>query len=237
MPGSLLHIADHFKGQFIIAPELMREKLDQVKAFVFDWDGVFNNGMKDENGSSPFSEVDSMGTNMLRLNHYLRTGKTPVTAIITGEKNKAAFSLAEREHFNAVYYGIRHKATALAHLCLTHHLAPGEVAYIFDDVLDFSVAAACGLRIMVQRTCTPLLSGFAVEHDLVDYLTASDGGRHAVREFSELMLGISGQYNETITHRMHYTETYQQYLKKRNEVPVSFYSRTETDTITPNAPL
>src|SRR5690606_36743845 len=133
MPGSLLHIADHFKGQFIIAPELMREKLDQVKAFVFDWDGVFNNGMKDENGSSPFSEVDSMGTHMLRLNHYLRTGKPPLPAIITGEKNKAAFSLAEREHFNAVYYGIRRKAAALAHLCLTHHLAPGEVAYIFDD--------------------------------------------------------------------------------------------------------
>ncbi len=237
MPGSLLHITEHFKGQFIAAPELLREKLFHIKAFVFDWDGVFNNGMKDESGSSTFSEVDAMGTNLLRFNHFLRAGKPPVTAIITGEHNKAAATLAQREHFDVVYYGIRHKATALAHLCLTHHLAPNEVAYIFDDVLDFSVAAACGLRIMVQRACSPLLSDFAVQQDLADYLTAASGGHHAIRESSELLCGISGHYTETITHRMHYTETYQEYLQKRNEAQVSFFSRTETDTITPNAPL
>jgi 3-deoxy-D-manno-octulosonate 8-phosphate phosphatase (KDO 8-P phosphatase) len=237
MHGSLLHITEQFNGQFIAAPELLREKLTNIKAFVFDWDGVFNDGMKDENGSSPFSEVDSMGTNLLRLNYYLRTGELPVTAVITGEKNKAAFTLASREHFDAVYYGIRHKATALAHVCLTHQITPEEVAFVFDDVLDFSVAAACGLRIMVKRSCTPLLSAFAIQQGLADYLTAADGSGHAVREFSELMIGISGHYEETITHRMHYTEKYQQYLQKRNTTPTSFYSRTETDTITPNHPL
>src|SRR5690606_10938202 len=97
MAGALNKIIEQFKGQVQTTPELLREKLSGVKAFVFDWDGVFNDGMKDEKGSSRFSEVDSMGTNLLRFNHFLRSGELPITAIISGEKNQAAFTLAERE--------------------------------------------------------------------------------------------------------------------------------------------
>src|SRR5580704_1165232 len=93
-----------FKGNFLEASFALAEKLAGVKAIVFDWDGVFNNGVKDENGSSSFSEVDAMGTNLFRFNHYMRTGKVPITAIISGESNKSSETLAKREHFDAVYY-------------------------------------------------------------------------------------------------------------------------------------
>ncbi len=236
MAGALNKIIEQFKGQFQTTPELLREKLSGVKAFVFDWDGVFNDGMKDEKGSSRFSEVDSMGTNLLRFNHFLRSGELPITAIISGEKNQAAFTLAEREHFDAVYFGIRNKATALAHLCLTHHIDPEEVAFFFDDVLDFAIASGCGLRMMVCRESTPLLSQYAIEHSLADYLTNADGASHAVRECTELLMGISGMYSETISNRVQFSETYQHYLEQRNHLSVAYYSRTESDTITPNFP-
>ena len=57
-----------FEGASGISPD----RLDKIKAFVFDWDGVFNNGAKDSEGASPFNEVDAMGTNLLRFNHHLR---------------------------------------------------------------------------------------------------------------------------------------------------------------------
>ena len=43
-------------------PELLR-RLARTKAVLFDWDGVFNDGFKDAEGGSPFSEVGSMGVN------------------------------------------------------------------------------------------------------------------------------------------------------------------------------
>src|SRR6478672_11836525 len=144
------HAASHFKGGFFVTPEILAERLHRIKAFVFDWDGVFNGGEKDAEGSSPFNEVDAMGTNLLRFNHHLRNNSQAVTAIITGENNKAAMAFARREHFNAVYCGIKYKAQALEHLNKTYGIMDGEVAFVFDDVLDFSVAASSGLRIMVK---------------------------------------------------------------------------------------
>jgi 3-deoxy-D-manno-octulosonate 8-phosphate phosphatase (KDO 8-P phosphatase) len=43
-------------------PELLR-RLARTKAVLFDWDGVFNDGFKDAEGGSSFSEVGGMGVN------------------------------------------------------------------------------------------------------------------------------------------------------------------------------
>jgi 3-deoxy-D-manno-octulosonate 8-phosphate phosphatase (KDO 8-P phosphatase) len=237
MADTLLHTAGHFKGRFLAEPEALREKLAGIRAYVFDWDGVFNDGKKDEGGSSPFSEVDAMGTNLLRFNHYLRTGTTPVTAIITGEHSAAAYALAQREHFHGVYYGVRYKAAALQHICKEHGLAPEEVAFVFDDVLDLSAAALCGLRVMVYRECNPLLLDFAAERGLADYITSVSGGAHAVREASELLTGISGLYRETIEQRMHFADNYRGYLRQRDQQQTLFYTAEGPDTIIPKQPL
>lgn len=217
-------IGDVFKGNFLAEPRVISKKLSRIKAFVFDWDGVFNNGIKDEGGSSAYNEIDAMGTNLLRLNHYLRTSEVPLVGIISGQQNKAAFELAKREHFNVIYYGALYKVDALMHFCNEHSLETYEVAYFFDDVLDLSVAQICGLRIMISRRCNPFLLEFVGENNLAEYLTAADGGNHAVREAVELLTGISGMYEETIEHRMQFSEIYQAYLKIRNVPQPVFYS-------------
>src|SRR6185312_9555036 len=146
MTNDLQQMKELFKGRFLMPLELIQARLFKIKAFVFDWDGVFNNGAKDENGSSPFSEVDSMGVNMLRFNYYLRMGHVPLTIVLSGEKNKAAFTLSNREHFNANYYNIKDKKKALTHICDTFHVKPHEIVFVFDDILDLSMAELCGLR-------------------------------------------------------------------------------------------
>ncbi len=52
------------KGLRVIGSEkeLLR-RLARTKAVLFDWDGVFNDGFKDAEGGSSFSEVGSMGVN------------------------------------------------------------------------------------------------------------------------------------------------------------------------------
>jgi 3-deoxy-D-manno-octulosonate 8-phosphate phosphatase (KDO 8-P phosphatase) len=216
-------VISHFKGNFITPAEEIAKKLSRIKAFVFDWDGVFNNGVKDENGTSSFSEIDAMGTNLIRFNHYLRNNDVPVVAIISGERNAMAWTLAKRESFHGVYSGIKFKTEALSHICEHHGIKPEEVCFVFDDVLDFSVAAAVGLRIMIPRACNPLLVEYAVQYKMVDYLTSCEGGNGAVREAVELLTGLSGKYNETIDNRMNFTETYRAYLEQRNMNMPAFY--------------
>ncbi|HXS35614.1 MAG TPA: hypothetical protein VN721_02850 [Flavipsychrobacter sp.] len=234
METDLHQIKDNFKGIFLATLPELQEKLAKIKAYVFDWDGVFNNGFKDENGSSPFSEVDAMGTNLLRFNHYLRTGNPPISIILSGEKNKASFTLADREHFHAVYFNVKNKKEALLHLCTTRNLSPNEVAFFFDDVLDLSFAEQCGLRVMVGRKANPLLIEFAKRNNLVDYITSVDGGNHAVRESIELLLGLSERYDDTICQRMFFTDGYQQYLKMRNHPSPLFYTESGPKIIEQN---
>jgi 3-deoxy-D-manno-octulosonate 8-phosphate phosphatase (KDO 8-P phosphatase) len=228
-------ISAFFKGEFVTAPEQLQEKLSKIRAYVFDWDGVFNNGQKDEKGSSPFSEVDSMGTNMLRFSHYLLQHVSPVVAVISGEKNKASFSLSTREHFNGAYYGIKNKTTALRHLCNHHNLKPEEVAFFFDDVLDLAIARECGVRIMVNRKANPLLIDYARRHGMVDYLTSVDGGNCAVREGVELLIGLPGNFDETMTERINFSEKYQAFIQLRNSAETLFYTVSE-NIITETAP-
>lgn len=221
------HAADitaFFKGRFITGLEALQQKLAGINAYVFDWDGVFNDGFKNDAGSSPYSEVDSMGTNLLRFSHYLRTQSNPVFAIISGEKNLAAFTLAKRENFHAVYFRIKHKADALNHLAATYGLKNEEIAFVFDDVLDLSAAKLAGLRIMVPHAATSRLIDFSLHNHLADYITGADGQQHAVREAAELMISLGNQYDATIQNRMDFSPLYQEYLAKRNAVTTSFFT-------------
>ncbi len=226
----------HFRGTFITAPNVLQQKLQQIKTIIFDWDGVFNNGEKNGDGSSAFCEIDAMGTNLLRFNHYLLKKELPITAIITGENNVTAFQLAKREHFNAVYYKALNKKIALQHLNTHFNIEAHEVLFVFDDVLDFSIAQVAGIRIMVDRPCNPLLIQFAIDNNLVDYITANIGGEGAIREASELILALSNLSNETFINRMQYSDTYQEYIAKRNETGTAYF-QVNNNEVTQQRPI
>lgn len=224
MSSTFPDITSFLKGRFITGFEALQKKLEDIKAYVFDWDGVFNDGFKNDDGSSPYSEVDSMGTNLLRFSHYLKTKANPVFSIISGEKNASAFTLAMRENFHAVYFRIKHKADALQHFAATYRLKPEEIAFVFDDVLDLSAAKLAGLRIMVPHAATPVLTDFAVRNNMVDYISFADGQNHAVREAADLIISLSGNYDVTLANRIDFSPVYQEYLAARNSVSTSFYT-------------
>jgi len=223
-------ITDIFKGNFVSSPSVIEQKLQNIKAYIFDWDGVFNNGHKYADGSSSFSETDSMGTNLIRFNHHLKHDELSPVAVITGEHNKAAFHLTIRENFNAVYYKMRHKESSLLHFCEANKIKAEEVLFVFDDVLDFSVAKIAGIRIMINHSCNPLLIDFAIKNKLVDYVTFHEGGNGAIREISELILHLSKQFDKAIEHRMQFSNEYKSYIGKRNHAPI-FYTMKDNKII------
>ncbi len=226
--ANTLQLFDAFRelgGEFLVEEEEWLTRLRKVKAFVFDWDGVFNAGVKSPQTPSPFSEPDSMGVNLLRYGYWLtHRQELPHTAIITGATNETAQYFAKREHFHSIFFGFKHKTEALSHFCKQYQLASNEIAFVFDDILDLSVAREVGLRCLVKRNSDPLFKEYIKNHSLCDYITAHAGNDYAVREICELFLGSYNMYEKVVDDRISFNESYQNYWHSRNSIETQFIS-------------
>jgi len=137
-------------GTFLVSENEIAQKLLQINAFIFDWDGVFNNGIKSFERGSVFSEADSMGINMLRFCYWRIQGKVPFVFIITGENNKSAINLAEREHFNAVYSRFGNKKLAMEQISEKYQLSFDKMMFVMDDILDINAGNLCRLSFCLE---------------------------------------------------------------------------------------
>ena len=222
-------------GEFQIDYQDFLQKLSKIKAVLFDWDGVFNTGIKIDQTGSPFSEVDSMGINLMRFGFWLKNEQMPVCGIITGESNHVAFYLAQREHFQSVYYRFKNKLQAFNHFLQQQNLESDQVAFVYDDVLDLSITQECGLRFLVRRAASPLLQDYIKTNGLCDYITTNSSHDHAVREICELILGASGMFTKVVEERVAFSELYNSYLSERQTITPYFFTLKD-NVIVQNAP-
>jgi 3-deoxy-D-manno-octulosonate 8-phosphate phosphatase (KDO 8-P phosphatase) len=204
--------------RFLRPPHELGRRISDIKALLFDWDGVFNDGEKDAQGGSPFSEVDSMGVNLLRFALWRQRRELPPCAIITGQHNPMAETFAQRERLHAVYAGYTHKPEAFDAFLAEHALDPRHVAFFFDDVLDLPVARRCGLRVLLRRRSSPVLENFIVARGDADLLTHYSGGLHGLREACEVLLALSGRPDEIFEQRVQHDAVYQAYLADKGAV-------------------
>ena len=211
-------------GKFCTPVPGLKNKALQIRGFIFDWDGVFHAGQKGASETGVFSEADSMGINMLRCGYWRRHGELPFIAIISGEKDKTALKFAQREHFDAVYTGIRDKKNALDHACAAANIEPLQIACFFDDINDLSMVKHCGLRFQIRRNASPLFREYTIQQGWCDYITAHPARENAIRECCELLLGLWGNYFETIESRTAFDKNYQEYWKTRNETNTVYYT-------------
>jgi len=203
-------------GRFVLPAAEIAAALKGCRGIVFDWDGVFNRGRKGASTQSDFTEVDSMGTNMLRYGLWRLSGRQPFTAIISGENNKTAAQFAGREHFHAVYTGIRDKREVIAKITAEQGIEAKQLICVFDDINDLGMAGLCGVRLMVRRDASPLLADYAAGQGICDYLTGS--ADYAVREVCELLLGLLGSYDDVVSSRVAVDDDYQRYFEARQAI-------------------
>jgi 3-deoxy-D-manno-octulosonate 8-phosphate phosphatase (KDO 8-P phosphatase) len=216
-------------GTFVTPVGTLVERMRAVRGLVCDWDGVFNQGAKGEGAESTYSEPDSMGTNLVRYALWREHRELPITALITGADNPSARTFALREHFHAIYYGARTKTAAIESLCRAHGVSSDRLACIFDDVNDLGMAFACGIRIFVQRSASPLLREYVVRQGLCDYVTAHSAERHAVREACELMLGLLGAFDAVVASRVAWDRDYAAYFAARQAQATEFVDQRVAD--------
>lgn len=197
----------------------LKARLSRIRAFLFDWDGVFNDGWKDLDGGSPFSEVGSMGVNMLRFGLWLQNKEQlPYSAIITGQHNAHAERFAQREKMHGLYMGFIDKRVAFDAFLAKHGLKQEEVAFFFDDAIDLAVADRCGLRILMRSAATEQFAQHAIARTSVDMATSLSGGQNGLREATDALLTLMGRLSDAIDNRAAYSDTYQRYFAQRQAV-------------------
>ena len=217
--------------RFAANPADLAARLGRCRALVLDWDGVLGPGAKGPSAAGGFHEVDAMGLNLLRFGLWRRAGAgaIPPIAVISGQHDPAARALAERDRLSALYMGFLDKRVALDHLCAAAGIAPAEVMFVFDDVIDLGAAERCGARFLVGRAGQPLVEDFARRRGLCDYVVRSPAGAGAVREACEVALALLGISDEVLAARGWFDESYRRYLELRATLPPARRLRAERE--------
>lgn len=214
-----------FSGEFLNDEIIIAERLAHIKMWLFDWDGVFHPGTKNDRGESSFNEIDAMGLNLLRFSSYLNLEHTlPAFAIVTGVNNPTGAYFAQREHFDAIYMGAKDKTVVLDYICSKHNLTPDQIGFCFDDVLDINVAEKVGVRFLISHGSNPITRDFMRSKSCFDYATAFGGGFGALREVSELCMTLMGNADDVLEHRTSFDDTYNTYWNSRQKTDTKVFT-------------
>lgn len=160
----------------------IRERVLKVKLLALDVDGVMTDGRliynDDGTESKAFDVRDGHGIKMLR-----HAGIE--TVLISGRKCSLVDKRAVDLGITEVAQGVRDKAPVLEKIISTRGITMEEVAFVGDDVVDTTLLRRVGFAVAVADASEHIL-------DLIHYVTIAPGGRGAVREVAELILGVQG---------------------------------------------
>lgn len=169
--------------------ESVREKAAEIKAVITDVDGVLTNGTitytSDGVEIKSFFVQDGLGAKLLIENNI-------ILGVITGRSSEVVNRRCSELGINEVHQGIVDKGAVLLEICKKYQFKPSEIAYIGDDINDWSAMEKVGLKV-----CP------ADAHQLikrqVDYITWKKGGSGAFRELADLILTAKNHWNKSGT--------------------------------------
>lgn len=169
-------------------PKSLVKKASQIKALIFDVDGVLTNGniTYDDTGR----EIKSFDVkDGLIVAHLKKAGL--VVGCISGRESAAVSKRASELKFDFCHQGIVDKASVFVKLIEFHGIKKKEVAYIGDDINDLSILKQVGLPVC------PADAPVYVKK-FVEVVTTTKGGRGVLREVGDLLLASRGYMDKLI---------------------------------------
>ncbi len=160
-------------------------KLKNIKAFVFDVDGVFTDGKVYilPNGAEL---VRSMHTkDGLAVKRAIDTGFK--IAIITGGNNNNIIERFEYLGVKDIYLNASEKSEFFCDFLQHNSLSREEVAYMGDDIPDIEPMKLSHLAACPSDAVTEV-------KEIVDYISPFKGGEGCVRDLIEKVLKIQGKW-------------------------------------------
>ena len=167
-----------------------------VKVVSLDVDGVMTDGTfwappdsapqaNWRSDGSRFHARDGLGIKLMQ-----RAGLKVV--LVSGRRSGSARQRAKQLGIDAVSLGDeRGKAVALAEILRNWELDFGDAAHLGDDLIDMPLLGRVGLPAAVADSAPRVL-------EMAAWVSASPGGRGAVREFAEALLSARGELDQIV---------------------------------------
>ena len=164
----------------------VRKQVEAVKLLVLDVDGVMTDGRlyyhDDGTESKAFDVRDGHGIKMLK-----QAGIE--TVLISGRSSPLVEKRAADLGIKDVVQGVRDKVPVLEKLLSEKKVGIEETAYVGDDVVDLPVMNRVRFAVAVADASEYLF-------DIAHYVTLAQGGKGAVREVAELILGVQNKWDK-----------------------------------------
>ena len=165
----------------------METRLQKIKAFVFDVDGVLTDGgiLATPEGDllRVFDSKDAFGLRMAYMKGYK-------VGVITGgvsESIKLRFKTCGVPMEN-IYLGSRAKIEDLEDFCQRNNITPEEVMYFGDDLPDIPVMLASGCGVAPNDAVEEVKAA-------ADHISSRAGGKGVAREMIEMVLKMHGKWD------------------------------------------
>lgn len=166
----------------------LQTKVQKIRAFIFDVDGVLTDGgiILDNHGieTKRFNIKD--GWAIVEIKKYGFK-----TAVITGRKSELVAKRMQDLKIDYLVQGALDKREAYTQFKQQFDLNDDEIAYIGDDLIDLPLLMQCGLSACPGDAVSDVASR-------VDIVMHKMGGYGAVREFIEFVLRGQNRWDDVL---------------------------------------
>lgn len=164
--------------------ENFKQKLNHIKTFLFDVDGVLTNG-----------QVMILSSGEIVRNMHSKDGyalqlavkKGYRIAIITGGNSQSVKQILQGLGIQDVFLNQSDKLSCYENYKELYHLSDHEVLYMGDDLPDYAVMKQVGLA-----TC-PQNSAYEIK-EICHYISTRKGGEGCVRDIIEQVMRCQGTW-------------------------------------------
>ncbi|MBT4962924.1 MAG: HAD hydrolase family protein [Francisellaceae bacterium] len=156
----------------------MKIKLNKIKCVLSDVDGILTDGRLFYGASGEeiktFHALDGIGFKSLKQSGL-------IVGIITARNSAITQTRMQELGVELVYQGVKDKLKQCHEVAKEYNLNLDEIAYIGDDIPDFTLLKAAGFSATVPHAIDEI-------KQICDYCTRTVAGMGAFREFADLIL-------------------------------------------------
>lgn len=161
-----------------------KSKLHDIKAFVFDFDGVMTDG-----SVWVYADRETVRCGNIKDGYAIQYAvkKGYIIALISGATSLSINNRMESLGVTQIYTGCANKMETYRKFLTINKLTESQVLCMGDDIPDYEIMSHCGVA-----ACP---SDAAVEiKEISDYISICAGGKGCVRDVIEQTLRLQGQW-------------------------------------------
>lgn len=161
-----------------------KAKLQKIKAFVFDFDGVMTDG-----SVWMYADKETVRCGNIKDGFAIQYAvkKGYIIAVISGATSLSINNRMSSLGVEQIYTGCANKMTTYSDFIKNNNLKPDEILCMGDDIPDYEMMSCCGVAACPADAAVEIKA-------ISDYVSLYKGGRGCVRDVIEQVLRLQNQW-------------------------------------------